>query len=356
MKKEVKILLHKSIDSVILAVDHFNRIWDCGRKESVLIFFDHSFELILKAALLNKKQRIREKRKGETFGFDKCVRVAFANKIISEDQVLTLQTINNLRDAAQHYFVDLPEPHLYFQAQSALTVFKDILKYNFEKSLSEKLPERVLPISTTPVNNLNVFFEDEIDEIKKLLSPGRRSKVEASSKLRGIVIFDKTIQGETCQPSPAYLNKKLSEIKQNRTIEQLFPGISSIKINAEGSGPSICLRITKKEGVPVQLVPEGTPGATVISVRRVNELDYYNLSLSQVAENVELTSPKTNALIKYLKLKDDDKYYKQIKMGKSSVFNRYSQETIKTIKENLPFLDMKSVWDKNKPRRKDKNA
>jgi hypothetical protein len=351
MKKEVKILLHKSIDSIILAVDHFNRIWDCGRQESVLIFLDHSFELILKAALLNKKQRIREKRKSETFGFDKCVTIALTNKIISEDQVLTLQTTNSLRDAAQHYFVELSESHLYFQAQSSLTVFRDILKYNFEKSLSEELPERVLPISTTPVNDLNVFFEDEIDKIKQLLSPGRRRKVEASSRIRGIIIFDKAIQGEKFQPSPAYINKKLSEIKQNRTIEQVFPGISSVKINAEGSGPSICLRITKKEGAPVQLVPEGTPGATVISVRRVNELDYYNLSLSQVAEKVELTSPKTNALIKHLKLKDDDKYYKQIKIGKSSVFNRYSQETIKIIKENLPFLDMKSVWDKNKPKR-----
>jgi hypothetical protein len=32
MKKEVKILLGKSIDSLVLSVEHFNRPWDRGGK------------------------------------------------------------------------------------------------------------------------------------------------------------------------------------------------------------------------------------------------------------------------------------------------------------------------------------
>ena len=63
MKKETKILLDKSIDSLILAVEHFNRPWDCGRKESVLILMDHSFELLLKSSILNKNHKIREPRR-----------------------------------------------------------------------------------------------------------------------------------------------------------------------------------------------------------------------------------------------------------------------------------------------------
>lgn len=353
MKKESKILLNKAIDSLILAIEHFNRPFNQGRVESVLILLDHSFELLLKSALLFNGQKIREKRKSETYGFDKCVRTCISNKIITEEQAITLQTINCLRDAAQHYFVELSEQHFYFQAQSGLTVFKDILKSNFGKEIAESLPKRVLPISTILPSDINTFFENEIQEVKKLLSPKKRKKVEAASILRGLAIVDSSIRGEKLQPSPSYINRIMQSITNQATLANVFPGIASINISTEGTGPSINLRITKKEGIPVNVVQEGTPGATVVAIKRVNELDYYNLSLTPLAEKVGLTPPRTNAVIKELKLKEDSKYFKQILIGKSK-FSRYSQETINIIKEKLPKLNLKEVWEKNKP--KSKNA
>ncbi|MGQ9689600.1 MAG: hypothetical protein ACUVXF_12590 [Desulfobaccales bacterium] len=44
MKKEAKILLEKAINSLILSVEHFNRPWDRGRVEAVLILLDHAFQ------------------------------------------------------------------------------------------------------------------------------------------------------------------------------------------------------------------------------------------------------------------------------------------------------------------------
>ncbi len=70
-----------------------------------------------------------------------------------------------------------------------------------------------------------------------------------------------------------------------------------MKFTANGYGPSLDLRITRKEGVPVQVVPEGTPGAHVVALKRVNELDYYNLGRDQLAMKVGLTGPKTSAVI-----------------------------------------------------------
>ena len=114
------------------------------------------------------------------------------------------------------------------------------------------------------------------------------------------------------------------------------------------------MRITKKEGIPVHLVPEGTPGAEVIAIKRVNELDFYNLSHTQLAENVGLTSPKTTAVVRYLKLKENDKYFKEIKIGKSK-FGRYSQEAIHKIKEKLPKIDIDEMWQKYGYKRKNIN-
>lgn len=40
----------------------------------MLIFLDHSFEMLLKAAILHKGGKIRERRAKNTLGFDACVR------------------------------------------------------------------------------------------------------------------------------------------------------------------------------------------------------------------------------------------------------------------------------------------
>ena len=59
MKRESKILLRKAIDSLVLSIEHFNRSWDRGREEAVLILMDRSFELLLKAIIVHRNGMIR---------------------------------------------------------------------------------------------------------------------------------------------------------------------------------------------------------------------------------------------------------------------------------------------------------
>lgn len=125
----------------------------------------------------------------------------------------------------------------------------------------------------------------------------------------------------------------------------IFSGVASIHMVAEGEGPSLSIRITKKEGIPVYLVPEGTPGASVVAVKRVDELGFYNLSFTNLASSLGLTSNKTTALIWYLDLKGDPKYHKQITMGKSK-FERYSHKAIEAIKKALEKASVKEYWNK----------
>jgi hypothetical protein len=54
MRKECKTLHMKAVDSLVLAVDHFNRAWDRGRTEAVLILLDRAFELLLKAIIVHR--------------------------------------------------------------------------------------------------------------------------------------------------------------------------------------------------------------------------------------------------------------------------------------------------------------
>jgi hypothetical protein len=348
MKREAKLLLEKASNSLVLAIELFNRPHDRGRVSSTLIQLDHGFEMLLKAAILHRGGRIREKRAKETIGFDACVRRSLSDgkiKYLSEEQALVLQTINGLRDAAQHHLLDISEGQLYFHVQSGVTLFRDLLMSVFGQDLACHLPERVLPVSTSPPTDMATLFDSEVKEIKKLLQPGRRRRVEALARLRPLAILDATIRGEKGQPSESDLRRIGKEVLQGRPWAKVFQGVAAVEISADGAGPALSLRLSKKEGIPIQLVPEGTPGASVVAVKRVDDLGFYSLGAKQLAEKVGLTMPKVVAIVDYLGLRDQSDCYKEIKIGKA-VFKRYSQKAIGAITEALKKESADEIWTK----------
>lgn len=346
MKKEAKHLYQKAVDSLVLSIELFNRPSDQARVHGVLIMMDHSFEMLLKASILHKGGKIKEKKATHTIGFDSCVRKAFSDasvKFLNEDEVLTLQSLNGLRDAAQHYTLEISEQHLYFQAQSGLTLFRDIVKRVFGLNVQEHLPIRVLPLSTTPPTNIHAFFSNELSEIKKLLGPNKRKKIDAMEKIRALAIMENAVQGISSQPSDSSLKKVLKTLEMGGNQSQLFPGVATLNFTAEGYGPSLDLRISRKEGIPVQVVPEGTPGSHVVALKRVNELDFYSLGRDQLAKKLGLTGPKTSAIIHCINLKGDAEAFKRITIG-SVNHDRYSSKAIELIKQALQETSLEDFW------------
>ncbi len=350
MKREAKLLLDKAFDSLVLSIELFNRPHDRGRISSTLIQLDHAFEMFMKAAILHRGGRIREKRAKETIGFDACVRRSLSDgkiKYLKEEQALVLQTINGLRDAAQHHLLDISEGQLYIHMQSGVTLFRDLLKSVFDQDIARHLPSRVLPVSTTPPTDLATLFDSETEEIKKLLQPGRRRRIEALTRLRPLAILDATVRGEKGQPSDSDLRRIGKELSQGKPWTNAFCGAAAVEIAADGAGPTLSLRLCKKEGIPIQLVPEGTPGASVVAVKRVNELDFYSLGAKQLAEKVGLTTNKVVAVIDYLGLRKDLDCYKEFKIG-SQLHKRYSPKAIDKIKEALEKESADEIWKRRK--------
>lgn len=352
MKRESKLLLAKACDSLILSIELFNRPNDRGRISGTLIQIDHSFEMLLKAAILHRGGRIRDKRAKETIGFDACVRRSLSDghiKFLENEQALVLQTINGLRDAAQHHLLDISEGQLYLHLQSGFTLFRDLLKKVFDQDLVDHLPHRVLPVSSSPPTSLATLFESEVAEIKKLLQPGKRRTVEAMARLRPLAILDATIQGEKGQPSDDDLRRISREVQSGTKWDDAFKGASAIHISAEGAGPTLSLRLSKKEGIPIHLVAEGTPGASVVAVKRVDELGFYNLGATQLAERVGLSLPKTGAMLDHLDVRSQVECYREIRIGKS-IFKRYSQKALDLISEALKNESADAIWAKRRPK------
>ena len=122
-------------------------------------------------------------------------------------------------------------------------------------------------------------------------------------------------------------------------------------METEGTGLSFSIRITK-EGMGVRLVKEedGSEDAGVVAVRRVNELGYYNLGVRELASHIGQTIPKTLAIVKHLRIQDNEDYFKDIKI-QSTHHKLYSQKALEKIRAELPELNLHDVWENNRPRK-----
>lgn len=355
MKKRARLLKEKAVNSLLLSIEQFNKPFDTGRVEAVLILLDHSLEMLLKAAIVERGGKIHEKGASQTIGFDKCLRIGLSTegvRFLTDEQVVALQTINSLRDAAQHYLLDVSEEQLYLQAQTGITLFKTILEDVFSESILDVLPPRVLPISTIPPQDIEALYSNEIDSIKRLLEPGRRKRTEARSRLRPLAIIDRSIRGESVQPSDRELDRIADRIAAGEAWDSVFTGVSSLNFTTKGYGADFEIHWTKKDGIPIHTVPEGTPGTTVVATRRVNELDFYNMNLTQLREHLGLTQPRCLAVIWHLDVQSDEECFKEIVIGKAR-HKQYSRKALDKLRNELPNLDIDDIWEQYRQYQRD---
>src|SRR5262249_16810756 len=135
-----------------------------------------------------------------------------------------------------------------------------------------------------PPKDLKTMVKAEFEDIKALVVPKSRKALIARAKIRALAVVEASVNGISSQPREVELNALLTKVKEGKSWHEIFPGVASLELTT-GSDEAIAvaIRLTKKEGEAVHLVPEGTPGATTVSVKRVNELDYYSLGLNDLA-------------------------------------------------------------------------
>jgi len=346
VKREARLLLGKASDSLVLCVELFNRPYDRGRTTTCLILAGHAFEMLLKAVIIKKNGRIREEDETDTIGFDKCVAKCWSDgqiRFLTEEQTLTLRSIGAMRDAAQHYMNDVTEELLYMWVQASVTLFDDILESVFQLHLRDLIPLRVLPVSTTPPVSIDMLFDKEVAAVSILLAAGRRRGLEAQMKLRPLVTLNKALQGESSyQPTDIELRGTIESIRKGIAWQELFPGVASLSMSPTGSGLSLAIRLTKKDGPPVTVVPLGTPGAVAVVEKRVNELGYYSLTRSNLAAKVGLTGSQTDAVIWHFGFKSDPDLSKIFEMGVAK-FWRYSPKAIDRIRDILSATSLDPI-------------
>lgn len=349
-KKNVTPMLHNGIDSLTLAIELFNRPSEQARTHAVLMLLHHAFEMLLKAAILQRTGSIHEPEQRFTYGFDRCLNVAEQElKLITADERATLSILDAQRDQATHYYLSMSEDVLYVHAQSAVTLFGGLLTSVFGIALSEKLPSRILPVSTRPPRDLITLFESEFAEVDRLLSAGKRQGAAAAARLRSILAFAVGSRESTGRVSESDIETAIANRRRNRSWDVILPEVAQLRLTTDGGGIPITMRISKDAQIAVRIAKPGEEVSGTVIKQQIDPWDVYTMSRDDMAAKLGLSGPRTHALIYELKIQDDPDCYKELKR-KSQVFKGYSKKALDLLRNAKETLDMNVIWQKHRRR------
>ena len=349
MRRDARLLKSKALASLRRCARAFNDFDDDGRVSTVLLHLQHAFEMLLKAALVEKNVRVFDKRRGRSIGFEKCVSIAGERLRLDADQCGLLRTLDALRDDEQHFLGELSEGLLYLHVRAGVTLFADILDHEFGEKLADQLPSRVLPISTDPPADVDVLLDEQYSQIRKLLEPGRRRRAEARAQIRALLAMEAHV-AEDVLVTEKDVNRVERAIKQGKRRATVFPRLRSVGTSVEGSGVTITVRFAKKEGVPVKFVTADDPREAA-AVREVDLQRKYHMSASDLAQRAGLTQPRALALRRHLQI-DDNEDDLHVFVFDSQRIPRYSDNALRKMRDALDRVDMNEIWREHRPRRR----
>jgi hypothetical protein len=348
-KRDTAELKRRAINSLVLAIELFNRPHDQGRAESVLILLHHSFEMLLKAAIKDKTGVVHEEGEKYSYKFRKCLEVAQNDlKLLSPDERATLSILDAHRDTAMHYYQEVSEDLLYLQAQAAVTLFDDLLTRAFREKLADRIPERVLPISTRPPKDLQLLIDSELSQVDKLLQAGSRKGIQAAARLRPILALATAIRDDAERVTEHELRTVISRRRRGDDWGIILPEVAQLKLDTQGDGIPIYLRIRKDADMAVRVAQNDEPVVGTLIKQEINIWDKYNLGRDDLAKKLGLSGPKTSALILELGLQEEQDCFKVLRR-KSSTFKGYSKAALDRLQGALQQgIDADAVWEKQK--------
>lgn len=352
MRRESRQLKQKAIDSLINAVEFFNRPRDEGRVVAVLFFLQHAFEMLLKAAINEIRGTVFPPGGNRSHGFQKCCAICRSDiGLIDEADVRVLDLINNLRDQATHFIVDPSEAALYAYSQSGMSLFERVLSDCFGEHLIDHLPGRVLPLSTIPPRDIQLIVEEEVEEILELVAPGRRQGHIARPRLRHLIIVDATLRGEEVDPTDASVDQKIAQLREAEDWRTILPGAAVLTADPNAGGPALRIRLGREGDIAARKLRPGEDPESALVYRELRTEDTWPFSRDDIAEKLGLTGPKTTALIRYLKIQEDPELFTVAQFG-ASRHPCYSPKALERLRAALREVDMNEVWAQHRPRQR----
>jgi hypothetical protein len=351
------------INSFRLAVELFNRPYDDGRVEAVLIQLNHAFEMLLKGVILEQGGHIRDDNgDGNTYGFETCVNICRYGqdsdgslRCINESEGAVLQVLNHQRDFAEHEQVQISEGQLYLQSRQCIEIFQKVLEDVFGEQLSNYLPERVLPLATLmPVDIVNLV-QEEVTRIEQLMEEDRVE--EARKRIKSLESLERGLNDDGQTPTQAEINDRLAEIVSGENLEGVFPHVFAALSGEEDIGQGRRIQFGSEEGLPATYVPENEidEDTDVHLFTEKNLHDRYPLNPFQLRDDIneqlddEITWARCKAVMREIGVLDNRDYHREeISLGEGDTREGFSRDTVDRVVEAIEAgLDPDDAFEKH---------
>ena len=193
MKRRTRQLKDSAIESLTLSVEVFNRPSPVARAQGVMLPLQHAFEMLLKAAVWERRGAIQPKGATKSWSLRECLGMLRGYGLLDEDECVVVATISATRDGVQHHSAAVSEERLYVNAASGLRVFDDLLQRVVSERLADQggFAQRMLPGTVNPPRELHLLTGGDVDQVRELLRPSVHHHAEARALLRTLVLSDR---------------------------------------------------------------------------------------------------------------------------------------------------------------------
>jgi hypothetical protein len=129
LRQDARHLKVKAISSMGSAMTSFNSPDDDGRVPGSYCISSTRSRCCSKAALVQDRLAVFDKKSGRSIGFERCLREArhSARIKLTEAAAGTLRSVDAMRDDEQHWYMIVDAGLLYLHARAAVTLFDDLL-------------------------------------------------------------------------------------------------------------------------------------------------------------------------------------------------------------------------------------
>lgn len=313
LRRQTTMFKDTAVESLTLSIELFNRPSPLARDHAVIMMLAHSFEMLLKASIFQRRGTIRDKGDPLSHSLKRCIEISVSDlQIVNDDERTLLGAIKQDRDCATHDIIAMSDDFLWLHMRAGISLFRRLLQDEFEEELTDLLPGRVIPVSASPPTDLGLLVEGEIQTVQALLAAGRRRSAEAGARLRPLLSLDGSATGRTDRPTEAEVTRAEKSLRSGVDWREVLPGLATLSIGPatpNSGAQEVVLRVGKStSGVPVRRArPDEESGA--LAYRGVSPFDEYGIGLSKFGDKLGISLNEGYAIIDALRLKDDDRAY-----------------------------------------------
>jgi len=304
--------------------------------------------MLTKAILFQKGHPVFDDKAGMSIGLESALKLCLNHQYLTAPQVGAIRAVDNMRDAAQHWMIVVPEDVLYLHARAIITVIDEVLIDQFSDTLADNLPLRVLPVSTLPICDVQTLIGREYEQIAALLAPGKRARDEARGRIRTLLALESHV-ADNVALSERDIDRIEAAVRANAPQSRVFPRLATLRADAQGSGVTVKVKFGRADSLPAVRYIAADDPTSAAAIREVDLQSKYHLSPQDLARLLELTVPKAKALRAHYGVDSVPSYAHCFRFGTQDLL-RFSDNAVRALRPVCTSENVALIWEQSRGR------